>query len=230
MPTLPPLPSRVARLPKDERGFPVPWFVQWFENGEPSDFGVGAPDFRVIDSRKMQTALRQPRCWVCGEQMGVHRVFLIGPMCAINRVISEPPSHRECAEFAAKACPFLANPRMRRNEKDLPEGEAAAGFGLKRNPKAVCLWETKNYRPFKAHAGNAGILFRLGEPERVDWYAMGRAATRAEVLESIDSGYPELERLALADGPEAVAALEQYRARVLPLLPCSPSSTMGGPK
>jgi hypothetical protein len=216
---LPPLPPRIARLPLDGRGFPVPWFVQWFKDGEPGAFGIGEPDFRVIDSRKLARAIKHPHCWVCGEQMGVHRVFLIGPMCAINRVISEPPSHRECAEFAAKACPFLANPRMRRNEKDLPKGDEAAGFGLKRNPKAVCLWETKDYRPFRAHVGNEGILFKLGDPVRVDWYANGRLATRQEVLESIDGGYPELERMALVDGPAALKELRAHRERVLPLLP-----------
>ncbi len=218
---LPALPPRIARLPVESRGFPVPWFVQWFKDGEPCDFGEGQPDFRVVDSRKMRAALKRPHCWVCGEQMGVHRVFLIGPMCAINRVISEPPSHRECAEFAAKACPFLANPRMRRNEKDLPEANEAAGFGLKRNPKAVCLWETRDYRPFRPHAGNSGILFKLGDPTRVDWYANGRAATRSEVMESIDSGFPELERLASVEGNEATAALHLCRARVMPLLPAA---------
>lgn len=218
---LPQMPDRIARLPRDHRGFPVPWFVQWFKDGEPSDFGAGQPDFRVIDTRKLAKALKQPHCWVCGEQMGVHRVFLIGPMCAINRVISEPPSHRECAEFAARACPFLANPRMRRNEKDLPEGKEAAGFGLKRNPQAICLWETRDYRPFRAHAGNEGVLFKLGTPTRVDWYSHGRPATRAEVMESIDSGFPTLQELAVADGPDAVVALGAYRERALLLLPAA---------
>ena len=26
---IPPLPPRIAKLPVDERGYPVPWFVQW---------------------------------------------------------------------------------------------------------------------------------------------------------------------------------------------------------
>jgi hypothetical protein len=190
---------------------PVPWFVAWID---------GAPDFRCIDTPKIGRAVRENRCWVCGDVLGQHKAFLIGPMCAINRVISEPPAHRDCAVFSAKACPFLSQPRMRRNVKDLPdERVAAAGFGIKRNPGAVCVWITKSFKPFRAHAGNAGILFRLDDPTECLWFAYGREATRAEVLQSIDSGYPSLMELAEQQGAAAVAALERYRDEVMPLLP-----------
>jgi hypothetical protein len=217
---LPAMPARIARLPRDHRGFPVPWFVKWFKDGKPGAWGVGEPDFRVMNRERFAMALRHPHCWICGELMGVHRVFTIGPMCAINRVNSEPPSHRECAEFAVKTCPFLSRPRMRRNEHDLPaDRQPAPGFHLDRNPGAVCLWETPTYKPFRPHSGHDGILFRLGDPVQVDWYASGRPATRAEVLASIDSDYPALEQIAHLDGPEGVAALAAARARMLPLLP-----------
>jgi hypothetical protein len=219
---LPPLPARMTRLPRDHRGFPVPWFVQWYKDGKPGDHGVGEPDFRVADTRKLARAIKHNLCWTCGDPLGRHRVFVIGPMCAINRTISEPPSHRECAEFSAKACPFLSRPRMRRNEKDLdPQRVPPGGIGIARNPGAICLWETKDYSTFRAQFGHDGVLFRLGEPTRIDWWVSGRTATRAEVLESIDSGFPELERVARLEGPEAVAALNQYRARVMPLLPAA---------
>jgi hypothetical protein len=210
---LPEMPFRVQTLPRDARGFPVPWFVQWFDNGKPGDPGIGVPDFRVVDYRRMRQALISPRCWVCGGVMGVHRVFVIGPMCAVTKTTSEPPNHRACAEFAAKACPFLTKPRMRRNDKDLP-GEAvdAAGLPLDRNPGVVCLYETGHYKPFKAQAGNEGILFRLGMPTQISWWYEGRRATRAEVEHSINSGLPLLEELAKQDGPDALAELAAKHA------------------
>jgi len=109
---LPALPPRIARLARDRRGFPVPWFVATID---------GEPDFRVVDTPKLAVAIRQHRCWVCGEQLGVHLAFPIGPTCVANRVTAEPPVHRECAEFSARACPFLTKPRMRRNAQGLPE-------------------------------------------------------------------------------------------------------------
>jgi hypothetical protein len=36
------MPARFARLPADERGYPVPKFVEWID---------GKPDFRCVDSR-----------------------------------------------------------------------------------------------------------------------------------------------------------------------------------
>jgi hypothetical protein len=218
---LPPLPYRVARLPLDHRGFPVPWFVQWFaDDGKPSEPGVGTPDFRVVDTRKMVAAVKQRRCWICGDTMGVHLAFLIGPMCAVNRVTSEPPSHRQCAIFAAKACPFLSRPRMRRNEKDLPEQhQQAAGFHLDRNPGAACVWITKSYRRFKVYDGAPGVLFGIGPPEQTLWFTEGRNATRAEILASIESGLPVLQDIARKEGTAAVNALNAQCKSALKLIP-----------
>jgi hypothetical protein len=220
------MPARIAKLRRDHRGFPIPWFIGWVKDGKPSEAGEGEPDFRALDARKVPIAVKQSRCWICGELLGVFKCFLIGPMCAINRVISEPPAHRDCLEFSARTCPFLTKPRMRRNEKDLPEGATPApGVHLKRNPGAVCLWITRTFKPFRVRANedaagaHAGILFRLGEPEEVLWFAEGRAATRQEVLASIESGYPELERIAVQQGPEAEAELQKAVQRALPLLP-----------
>jgi hypothetical protein len=214
------IPDRIKRLPISPDGYPVPWFVVWYNDGEPSEFGEGVPDFRVADPRKLIKAVKQNLCWICGEPLGKHRVFTIGPMCSINRTISEPPQHRECAEFSVQACPFLSNPRMRRNAKDIPEQhQEAAGIHIARNPGVMCLWETKQYHPFRTHTGNDGILFRLGDPERVDWWAHGRPATREEVLASINSGLPLLEEIAKQEGPTALAALYEARDRVMPLVP-----------
>jgi hypothetical protein len=210
-----PMPARIAALPISDAGYPVPWFVQWLdERGKPCVHGEGQPDFRVVDAIKFRQSLHgQPRCWICGETLGRHKVFTIGPMCAINRVISEPPAHRDCAEYSVKACPFLSKPRMRRNEKDLPPNRLpVAGNHIDRNPGAMCLWETKTYKPFKA---GGGILFALGDPVRVDWWAEGRAATRDEIIAAIDSGYPQLDKMAKDEGADAMAELEARRRFVM---------------
>lgn len=208
---LPPLPSRMQRLKLDARGYPVPWFVAWVD---------GKPDFRVMDGAKLPQAVKQRLCWICGEPLGRFMTFLIGPMCAINRTISEPPSHRECVEWSAMVCPFLTLPKAGRRENNLPEGsQEAAGVGLKRNPGVVVAWTTRSYRPF--NDGKGGVLFRLGNPEEVRWFAEGREAVRAEILASIESGLPLLRGIAEQEGPHAVAAFEQYVARGMQLVPAA---------
>jgi hypothetical protein len=194
-------------LPKDDAGRYVPWFVAWPNN---------KPDFRVVNAPKLLIAYKERLCWVCGERLGKHLAFVLGPMCAINRVNGEPPSHLECAQFSVRACPFLSTPRMHRRERDLPQDAAQpAGIALARNPGAMAIWVTASYMPFKA--GN-GILFRLGDPEKVLWYCEGREATRAEVMASIESGLPILQKMADEDGREAQQHLQEDYQRALKLL------------
>jgi hypothetical protein len=205
------MPARIAGLPVSKMGFPIPYFAEEV-NGE--------RDFRVVSAVKMAHAVRNDLCWVCGGRMGKFKAFVIGPMCGINRTISDPPSHRDCAIFSAKNCPFLSRPLAQRRTDNLPDERAdAAGFGLKRNPGAVGVWVTKSFRPFRPEAGNSGILFRIGEPEEVLWFANGREATREEVQHSVDTGLPSLWELAEHDGPEGKQFLQQSIDRFAPLLP-----------
>lgn len=213
---LPPIPSRISTLPV-QNGFPVPYFVAQVN---------GVYDFRVMDSAKLKPALQNNLCWVCGQKLGTTLAFTIGPMCAISRTISEPPSHRQCAEWSAKACPFLTQRQEERRETRLPENlKEPAGFGIKRQPGAVCVWLTDTFEVFKVpeeftkQGAGSGILFELGEPFKVLWFKQGRAATREEILESINSGYHHLLELAQAQGAEAVAELERRRAETMKLLP-----------
>lgn len=204
---LPPLPHRMAGLPIDERGYPVPYFVAWVD---------GKPDHRIADGDKMPTAVKLGLCWLCGQPLGRFKSFCIGPMCSITRTISEPPSHLECGRYAAQACPWMTRPRAKRRDSNLPEGIIdSPGECLKRNPGAVCLWTTLS---FTAHRVGAQFLFTLGAAEQTEWYAEGRPATRAEVDESISSGLHLLRGPAEAEdahepGSGAVAELDRRIAR-----------------
>lgn len=200
------LPMRMKSLPRDERGFPVPWFVQWID---------GKPEFRVMDGHKYLSAIRDNRCWVCGEKLGITKVFVAGPMCGINRTSAEPPSHIECARWSAKNCPFLSNPRMVRREDEVIN-KRAPGHALTRNPGVAMLWVTRQYEVFNDGRGNP--LIQMGEPERVEWYAHGRDATLAEVQASIDSGLPNLEAIARTE-TGGIEALREYVQRFQKWLP-----------
>lgn len=204
-----PIPQNMRSLPVDPRTrHVVPWFVAWVD---------GLPDFRVIGPDKIYNAVRFELCWLCGRALAAHKYFVVGPMCAVNRISAEPPSHRDCALFAAKVCPFLAMPKAARRDANVPEAASEpAGLMIRRNPGVVLLWHTKSFALVRA---SNGVLFRMGEPVDVAWLAEGRRATRAEVVASIESGYPILEEAARRDGPRAVRALEAQRTRVDRLLP-----------
>ena len=201
-----PIPKRILALPRDQRGYPVPWFVIWLKDGLPVKRGEGEPDFRILAPNAREIAVRRQACWVCGQgPMGVHQVFAIGPMCAINRTTQEPPCHRECVEWAVKACPFL--------DRGLPEEKRVAGVMIERNPGVTCLWESGFTRWLPEGAPEDGWLIMLGLPERVDWWSEGRKATRAEIEASIEP--------ARAQGRAALAELARLRKYALQLLPAA---------
>lgn len=209
-PELPPLPTRMQARPLDERGYPVPYFVAWVD---------GKADHRITDPVKLQACVLRGLCWLCGQPLGRYVTYVVGPMCAINRVSSEPPSHNDCAEFAARACPFLTRPQAQRRAVDPEIGvNRPAGVTVDRNPGVSLLWGTRDpVKPVDDYRG--GILFRLGAPHSVRFIAEGRDATREEIMVSIETGYPLLLDLARADGPGAVTQLEKMREVALTLVP-----------
>jgi ferredoxin len=204
------MPPRIAVLPRDERGYPVPFFVAWMEDDR--------PEFRATSPHNMQIALERNLCWVCGQPRLDSDVFVIGSMCGVNRVSSEPPSHSECARWSVRACPFLRRPKMVRRKGDgMPEEFTGAGIFIERNPGVTLLWFTRR-NGWKKTVHNGQYLFRFTcEPLMVEWYREGRAATRAEILESIDSGMPILRQAAALDGSEK--HLDGWYKRAMRLLP-----------
>jgi hypothetical protein len=209
-------PQRIADLPR-RRGYPVPWFVDWIVDGKSAPIGEGEPDFRIMSGERWKRAIEYGDCWVCGQKMGTYRAFTVGPMCAINRTSAEPPSHRDCAEWSARNCPFLARPHARRREAGMVEGTVAPpGISLMRNPGVALVWVTKRGR---YRLRREVDLFDIGEPEEVSWWAEGREATRAEVDHSIDTGYPALFELADEEGADAVKELNRMVSRARTLLP-----------
>lgn len=204
------MPRRVAQLATSKAGYQIPWFVAIID---------GEPDFRVIGPGRVDKAVRDRRCWICGQKMtGPTSAFVIGPMCAVNRVSAEPPSHRECAVYAAQACPFLVNPKKRRREGNKPEGTVAPpGEPIPRNPGVALVWITRHWSSFPD--GRGGVLFDVGSATRTMWFAEGRKATRAEVLASIDSGLPILQEVAEQEGAAAEAALATQLCRAMELVP-----------
>jgi hypothetical protein len=166
------MPARIARLERDPRGYPIPWFVH-----RPAD---GTIDFRVMDPRRFIQATREHRCWVCGDRLGKLFAFVGGPLSTAQRVYSDPPAHVECAEFSAKVCPFLTIPSALRREANKPAHVEIPGQHVAGNPEVTGILITKGYTPL-----GPGALLAKG-PREIRWFHQGRPATRAEVQHAIE--------------------------------------------
>ena len=99
------LPDRIARLPQDKRGLPIPWNVLIGEGG--------VPIFTVNDDRKHFEAMRKALCPICGDRLGRWKWFVGGPRSAFHEDgwYLDLPGHHECMQFALATCPYLASPR-----------------------------------------------------------------------------------------------------------------------
>lgn len=122
-----PLPHHMRKLPRDPRGYPVPWIALDHK---------GKADFRVLDTKKVQQALTAKLCSICGKPMHSGEfAFVGGPLSIENRLFNDPAMHPGCAEYALKVCPFLAAPKFAYAKKVKVEGvdiEVSHGVSLDR--------------------------------------------------------------------------------------------------
>jgi hypothetical protein len=203
---LPPIPDAIAKLPRDERGYPVPWFVPWLD---------GRPEFLAADSTKIPIAIKNRQCWICGDYMHLQEAtFVLGPMGATNRVNSEPPSHWECAVFAATACPFLIRPKMKRREIDHPTFNPRGH--VDHHPGASCLWQSPEYE-LVGHGKT--MLIEIGEATRIAWYCEGKPATRQQVVNAIDEA-----KAILMEGAAAMGRRVEMKQQIRELLTTVPQA------
>jgi len=99
------MPPRIARLERDERGYPIPWNVLRGEGN--------APIFTVNDDQKAWEALRRSLCPICGERLGKWKWWVGGPRSAFHEHgwYIDLAMHHECMQFALAVCPYLAAPK-----------------------------------------------------------------------------------------------------------------------
>jgi hypothetical protein len=187
----------MARLPIDDRGYPIPEFVSNLD---------GTRDFRVVSLDHLARCIREDVCWICGQTLDELKVFVLGPLPAVQGVSNEPPSHLECAEFAARACPFLLLPKAQYRSMENPKVQKLPG-AARANPGVCCLYTVKGYAYRKKPKG---IIFDTGHAVRVDWYTQGRRAERSEVLAAIDASLQADGRL------RNEAVLEKRLAELVP--------------
>lgn len=170
MPDAPEMPSILAHLDRTERGMPIPWFVDRPANGK--------IDFRVMNPASYSLAIRSRLCWICGRILGRYVAFTGGPLSIAQKIFSDPPSHRDCTEYALKVCPFMAIGIQRRND-DMPAHVYLPGEHVADNPGVFGMLITTRYK-------FAGLMFHADDQRELQWYHKGRPATRDEVSEAID--------------------------------------------
>ena len=200
--------SRIAR-PAHSIGAAIRFHGSWREAGQ--------PDFRCVAPGKLEEAVRRSICWVCGQPLGRFKSFTTGPLCAVNGVSAEPPSHRECAEYSAKTCPFLTKPRMRRNERDLSDDAPhPVGSMIDRNPGVALIWTTST---FQVRRVAEGALFRSARLMRCSGSPKAERPRALRFWPRSKVGFPISWLSAEKDGPEALRELHRLTDQATQFVP-----------
>lgn len=98
------IPLIMKSLPKDKRGYPIPYIAQIDKNGK--------PHFTITDEMKRQQVLLDDLCGICGKKLVRFRYLVGGVKSAFmdEGAYLDPPMHMQCAEYALQVCPYIANP------------------------------------------------------------------------------------------------------------------------
>lgn len=104
------IPRELAHLKIDSRGYPVPYFVSWID---------GKPEFRFLNADRLDMIIRRKVCHICGKKLpDDYFYFISGPMGLHNKISTDAPMHKVCAEFSIFACPHLFRQKAERRDND----------------------------------------------------------------------------------------------------------------
>lgn len=108
-----PIPFNLSKNDRDRRGFPIPFIVYRDK--------MGTAHFTVDDVAKLNQALAEKRCGLCGKPLKLGHLWLIsGPESAFSDegLFTVPPAHADCARYSVQICPYLAAPKYSRLIED----------------------------------------------------------------------------------------------------------------
>lgn len=136
----------MAALPKDERGYPIPFNI-WRDTR-------GVAHFTINDHEKASECLREYLCPICGDKLEKTIWFCGGPLSALHPAGAyiDQPMHHECVHYAIRVCPYLAAPRYtKRIDLGTVDKEHAKGTFfvdptmLPDRPQVFVLVEARSY-------------------------------------------------------------------------------------
>ena len=162
-----PMPERMARLPRDPRGYPQTAHALVRD---------GVVDFRTMDAHKVVALIKRRCCALCGEPLGSRMAFVGGPQSTASRYFSDGPMHRDCAEYALQVCPFLAAPSFG-YRKAAPEHTAVNHAVNTQRPDVFGLTIC---RDFALVVMGGHVVLQATQVQEVSWWRQGARASAPE--------------------------------------------------
>lgn len=98
------VPTRMKSLPRDRRGYPIPFVVLTDSSGE--------PNFRLDDAKKVHHCMINRLCGLCGQPLKDDMWVTGGAKRILSDIIPfiDAALHFSCGKYALQVCPFMASP------------------------------------------------------------------------------------------------------------------------
>jgi hypothetical protein len=180
-----PLPKPMRTLPRDPRGYPIPYIVLVDASKQ--------AQFTINDVRKVSVCIKRRLCAICGKRMDVADMwFAGGSRCFLHPLgaFIDPPMHMECGTYAMEVCPFLAARRYtgridaaKLDPADLPEGMSLVDVPYM-NPRLPALFGFGCARAIGYHRKPDGSgIFVVNDWRYVEWWKAGERVNAPETGE-----------------------------------------------
>lgn len=135
------IPAFLSHLKVNGAGYPIPYFVA---------YNNGVPDFRLLDARKQLLCIEHKTCSICGKKLFKGAYYFIGgPMGYTNKISTDPPMHRQCAEYSLNTCPHLHLQKAHRRENGVEDLIAQQGQVMMDKPPMLLLIKSDKFEKFK---------------------------------------------------------------------------------
>lgn len=116
------MPEAIAALPRDRKGFPIPWVAEWSSRvGDNMELthggrvvqlncncaiGEGVPMLGQQCPTRQRRCMDERLCQVCSLPIyGDEDVYFVGSLD--GNVFWEPPLHEQCARYSLQVCPGI---------------------------------------------------------------------------------------------------------------------------
>lgn len=159
------IPKRMRHLPA-YKGLPIP-YVQFV--------AADGPDFKAIDHGRVFEVLTDRLCGVCGQSLAESFAVIGGEKSIASRTFTDPPMHKECAQYAARACPYLNGEKRSYSKADFKgEGPVVECELIDKEgvPKRMGILYAKSFTYFTIPDKGPMLYVRVADVLNVDWSIM----------------------------------------------------------
>lgn len=123
------MPPQIAALPREKRGFPVPYVANWLPRGGQRDEHIDIrtnieyglhdacsckpgdpewePDLGQMCSPRQRRCMKHKRCQICTIKLEPPYLLIGSPKGDTDTWYTEPPVCTSCAAYALRVCPGL---------------------------------------------------------------------------------------------------------------------------